>query len=86
MNYSSLSLFRFFIGYWILQRGWISILAPFFLLIVKRLDILFLYLWSRGVAFVEVFPNQFSFRFSHNSGYIFLPCFFDPVNRFKRFQ
>ena len=26
----SLILSRFFIGYWILKRGWISILAPFF--------------------------------------------------------
>ena len=35
MRYCSYGLFnlilsRFFIGYWILKRGWISILAPFF--------------------------------------------------------
>ncbi len=27
-----LHLYRFFIGYWILKRGWIFILAPFFIL------------------------------------------------------
>jgi hypothetical protein len=41
LNKIHASLKWFFIGYWILKRGWISILAFFFALVYLKLCILF---------------------------------------------